>query len=308
MGENMQKVELQSIFTDFDIMENESLSHFTNTKTGGPADWLAFPQTREQVAALVTFARTTALPLTIIGNASNLIVKDGGIRGLVVILTAMKTISVVGQQVKADAGARLIDATEAAYEASLTGLEFAAGIPGSVGGGVFMNAGAYGGEVKDVVSEVEVITRDGDFKTYSNEQMDFGYRHSLVQETGDIVISATFTLAPGKDTQIRALMDDLNERRAAKQPLEYPSCGSVFKRPTGYFAGKLITDADLRGYTFGGAQVSKKHAGFIINVGHATASDYLAVIKHVQETVAAKFGVHLETEVRIIGEDVAGRK
>ncbi|GAB6092541.1 UDP-N-acetylmuramate dehydrogenase [Furfurilactobacillus curtus] len=308
MGENMQKVDLQSIFTDFDIMENESLSHFTNTKTGGPADWLAFPQTREQVAALVTFARTMALPLTIIGNASNLIVKDGGIRGLVVILTAMKTISVVGQQVKADAGAPLIAATEAAYAASLTGLEFAAGIPGSVGGGVFMNAGAYGGEVKDVVSEVEVITRDGNFKTYSNEQMAFGYRHSLVQETGDIVISATFTLAPGNGPQIRALMDDLNARRAAKQPLEYPSCGSVFKRPTGYFAGKLITDADLRGYTSGGAQVSKKHAGFIINIGHATASDYLAVIKHVQETVAAKFGVHLDTEVRIIGEDVVRHK
>lgn len=300
---NMQQLNLQTSFPGLTVMQNEPLAHYTNTKTGGPADWLAFPKTREEAAAFVAFAREHDMPLTVIGNASNLIVREGGLRGLVLILTAMKAISVTNNVLTADAGAALIEATEVAYQHNLTGFEFAAGIPGSVGGAVFMNAGAYGGEVKDIITSVDVLTRDGVFKTYPAAAMDFGYRHSLVQENGDIVLGAQFTLAPGAAAEIRAQMDDLNARRAAKQPLEYPSCGSVFKRPTGYFAGKLITDSDLRGYTSGGAQVSRKHAGFIINVGGATATDYLAVIAHVQEIVLVKFGVHLETEVRIIGED-----
>ncbi|GKT03400.1 UDP-N-acetylmuramate dehydrogenase [Furfurilactobacillus entadae] len=299
----MQQVDLQMAFEQSDVKQNEPLGHYTNTKTGGPADWLAFPKTRAEVAALVEFARDHDMPLTVIGSASNLIVRDGGIRGLVLILTEMKQIQVTGTTVQADAGAALIETTEVAYQNGLMGFEFAAGIPGSVGGAIFMNAGAYGGEIKDVAVTVDVLTRDGEFKTYPAAEMAFGYRHSYVQETGDIVLGASFELTAGDKAAIRAQMDDLNGRRAAKQPLEYPSCGSVFKRPTGYFAGKLIMDSQLQGYTSGGAQVSTKHAGFIVNVGGATATDYLAVIAHVQETVFEKFGVRLETEVRIIGDE-----
>ncbi|WP_461213312.1 UDP-N-acetylmuramate dehydrogenase [Lacticaseibacillus sp. GG6-2] len=284
-------------------LNNEPLSHYTFTKTGGPADELAFPENVGEVQLLLAYARAKKLPVTIIGNASNLIVKDGGIRGLVIILTAMKTITAEGTRVTAEAGARLIDTTEAAYAAGLSGLEFAAGIPGSVGGAVFMNAGAYGGEVCDCLQSATVVTPAGELKTYTNDQLDFSYRHSLVQTNGDVVVAATFALQPGDKAAIRAQMDDLNQRRAAKQPLEYPSCGSVFKRPTGYFVGPLIQKAGLQGRQIGGAQISEKHAGFIVNRGGATATDYLAVIHLVQKVVAEKFGVHLQPEVRIIGED-----
>ena len=242
------------------------------------------------------------MPLTVIGNASNLIVRDGGIRGLVLILTAMNEITVTDNTVTAQAGARLIDTTEAAYRAGLTGLEFAAGIPGSVGGALFMNAGAYGGEVCNVISSAHVLTRAGEFKTYNHRELKFWYRHSIVQDTGDVVLSVTFSLKPGDKPAVRAKMDELNARRAAKQPLEYPSCGSVFKRPPHHFVGPMIQKAGLQGHIIGGAQVSMKHAGFIINLGDATATDYLDMIHLIQKTVKAKFGVDLETEVRIIGE------
>ena len=284
------------------MMHDEPLSHYTFTKTGGPADLLAFPKNVAEVRALVDDARDQGLPLTVIGHASNLIVRDGGIRGLVLILTEMKTITASGNQVTAEAGARLIDTTEAAYRAGLTGLEFAAGIPGSVGGAVFMNAGAYDGEVCNVISSVDVLTREGELKTYDHRELKFRYRHSVVQDTGDVVLSATFTLKAGDKPVIRAKMDELNARRAAKQPLEYPSCGSVFKRPKGHFVGPMIQKAGLQGHIIGGAQVSKKHAGFIINLGDATATDYLDMIHLIQKTVKAKFDVDLETEVRIIGE------
>lgn len=289
-------------FPNIQILQHEPLSKYTNTKTGGPADYLAFPQTVTQVEQLLDWANQQQMPLTVIGNASNLIVRDGGIRGLTVILTRMKTIHVLGNQVIAEAGAALIQATEVAYQAGLTGVEFAAGIPGSVGGAVFMNAGAYGGEISEVVSEAQILTRKGQIRTLTNHELNFGYRHSSIQDYNDIVLSATFNLKPGDSEKIRARMDELNRLRASKQPLEYPSCGSVFKRPTGYFTGKLIHESGLQGFQIGGAQVSKKHAGFIINVGGATATDYLNVIHHVQETVFEKFGVHLQTEVRIIGE------
>ncbi len=289
-------------FPNIQILQHEPLSKYTNTKTGGPADYLAFPQTVTQVEQLLNWANRQQMPLTVIGNASNLIVRDGGIRGLTVILTRMKTIHVLGNQVIAEAGAALIQATEVAYQAGLTGVEFAAGIPGSVGGAVFMNAGAYGGEISEVVSEAKILTRKGQIRTLTNHELNFGYRHSSIQDYNDIVLSATFNLKPGDSEKIRARMDELNRLRASKQPLEYPSCGSVFKRPTGYFTGKLIHESGLQGFQIGGAQVSKKHAGFIINVGGATATDYLNVIHHVQETVFEKFGVHLQTEVRIIGE------
>ncbi|GAX08921.1 UDP-N-acetylenolpyruvoylglucosamine reductase [Secundilactobacillus silagincola] len=290
-------------FPKVKLMQNEPLSNYTNTKTGGKADFLAFPVSLAEVQELVIYANKQGLPVTVIGNASNLIVKDGGIRGLVMILTSMNHVEVKDNEILAESGASLIEVTKVAQRASLTGLEFAAGIPGSVGGAVFMNAGAYGGEISMVADSVTVLTPQATLKTIQRDELDFGYRHSRVQDEGDIVITATFKLQSGNATEIQAKMDDLNARRAAKQPLDLPSCGSVFKRPTGYFAGKLIHDAGLQGYQFGGAQVSTKHAGFIVNVDHATASDYLAVIQHVQGTVLTQAGVQLETEVRIIGED-----
>lgn len=290
-------------FAGLTLLQNEPLSKYTHTKTGGPADWLAFPETVAQVQEIVKYARANQVPLTVLGNASNLIVKDGGIEGLTLILTKMNSIKVDGNRVIAQAGAAYIDTTIVARDHSLTGLEFAAGIPGSIGGAIFMNAGAYGGETKDVVESVTALTADGEVKTLSHDELDFGYRHSAVQDQNMVVLEATFALKPGDFDAIKAQMDDLNARRAAKQPLELPSCGSVFKRPEGYFAGKLIHDSGLQGYTVGGAQVSTKHAGFIVNVGGGTASDYMAVIKHVQATVKEKFGVSLEREVRIIGRD-----
>lgn len=290
-------------FPEIEIKQDEPLMHYTYTHTGGPADWLAFPKNVEEVQTLVAYANDHQLPLTVLGNASNLIVRDGGIEGLTLILTRMNKISVTGNRVTAQAGAAYIETTIAARDHSLTGLEFAAGIPGSIGGAIFMNAGAYGGETKEVVESATVLLPDGTVKRLTNEELDFGYRHSSVQDNHGVVLDATFSLQPGDHDEIAAKMDELNARRAAKQPLDLPSCGSVFKRPTGYFAGKLIHDAGLQGYTVGGAQVSTKHAGFIVNIDHGTASDYVAVIHHVQQTVKEKFGVSLQTEVRIIGRN-----
>ena len=290
-------------FPEIEIKQDEPLMHYTYTHTGGPADWLAFPKNVEEVQTLVAYANDHQLPLTVLGNASNLIVRDGGIEGLTLILTRMNKISVTGNRVTAQAGAAYIETTIAARDHSLTGLEFAAGIPGSIGGAIFMNAGAYGGETKEVVESATVLLPDGTVKRLNNEELDFGYRHSSVQDNHGVVLDATFSLQPGDHDEIAAKMDELNARRAAKQPLDLPSCGSVFKRPTGYFAGKLIHDAGLQGYTAGGAQVSTKHAGFIVNIDHGTANDYVAVIHHVQQTVKEKFGVSLQTEVRIIGRN-----
>ena len=292
---------LMNEFPDIEINQDEPLMNYTYTKTGGPADWLAFPETIDQVKELVDYVREHKMGLTVLGNASNLIVGDGGIDDLTIILTRLNKIEVHDNKVTAQAGASYIATTEAARDSELTGLEFAAGIPGSIGGAVFMNAGAYGGETKNVVSEATVMLPDGTIKHFTNEELDFGYRHSSIQDNNGVVLDATFALEPGKYDDIKARMDDLNERREAKQPLDLPSCGSVFKRPEGYYAGKLIHDAGLQGYTSGGAQVSTKHAGFIVNIDHGTAADYVNVIHHVQKTVKEKFGVDLETEVRIIG-------
>ncbi|ALJ30841.1 UDP-N-acetylenolpyruvoylglucosamine reductase [Apilactobacillus kunkeei] len=286
-----------------ELLKNEPLSKYTFTETGGPADLVAFPKNTDEVRELLSMAKRDNLPITVLGNASNLIIKDGGIRGLVIILTEMNEITSHDDLVIAQAGARYIDTTIVAQQHGLTGMEFAAGIPGSIGGAVFMNAGAYGGETAEVIESVTVLTPENEIKTLSNSELDFGYRHSAVQDQNDIVLEATFKLSIGDKDEIQAKMDRLNELRESKQPLDLPSCGSVFKRPEGYFAGKLIHDAGLQGYQSGGAQVSKKHAGFIVNIDNATATDYLNVIKHVQETVYAKNKVHLETEVRIIGQD-----
>lgn len=285
------------------LLKNEPLSKYTFTETGGPADLVAFPKNTEEVRELLAMTKRDNLPITVLGNASNLIIKDGGISGLVIILTEMNEITSHDDLVIAQAGARYIDTTIVAQQHGLTGMEFAAGIPGSIGGAIFMNAGAYGGETAEVIESVTVLTPENEIKTLSNSELDFGYRHSAVQDQDDIVLEATFKLSTGDKDEIQAEMDRLNELRESKQPLDLPSCGSVFKRPEGYFAGKLIHDAGLQGYQSGGAQVSKKHAGFIVNIDNATATDYLNVIKHVQETVYAKNKVHLETEVRIIGQD-----
>lgn len=292
---------IDQVFPEIKILKDAPLSDYTNTDTGGPADWLAFPTSVKQTQQLVHYAHEHELALTVIGNASNLIVSDLGIEGLVIILTQMSAVTVQDEQIVAQAGAPIITVSEVACGASLSGLEFAAGIPGSVGGAVFMNAGAYGGETKDVIESVTVIDRDGYVEVLTNNQLEFGYRHSSIQDHHQIILSATFKLSAGDQSSIQTQMDDFNGRRAEKQPLEWPSCGSVFKRPQGYFAGKLIHDAGLQGYTSGGAQVSTKHAGFIINIGGGTAGDYADVIKHVQNEVWTQFGVRLETEVRVIG-------
>lgn len=293
---------LQQKFPNINLKAHESLAKYTYTETGGPADMLAFPKNITEVQTLVDAARTAGWPLTVLGNASNLIVRDGGIRGLVLILTEMHHLTFSGNMLVAEAGAKIVDTSAAACAAGLSGLEFAAGIPGSIGGAMFMNAGAYDGEMSNVVQSMTLLMPDGTLQTLSGEALHFSYRHSVVQENQGIVLTATFNLTPGDQAQIRARMDELNALRASKQPLEYPSCGSVFKRPAGHFTGKLIHDAGLQGYTVGGVQVSKKHAGFMVNIDHGTATDYVNLIQHVQQVVKAKFGVALETEVRIIGE------
>lgn len=294
---------LKKEFPTVIIKENETLDAYTYTKTGGPADALVFPVTKDEVQAIVKWTHEKDVPLTILGNSSNVIIRDGGIRGVVMILTELNGIKIEKNHLVVQSGAKLIDTSKRALYENLTGLEFACGIPGSVGGAVFMNAGAYGGEVKTVIETVEVVTLTGERKIYKNEELEFSYRHSKIQETGDIVVETVFALEKGKKEKISEKMDELTELRTSKQPLEYPSCGSVFKRPTGYFTGKLIQDAGLQGKILGGAQISTKHAGFIVNINQATATDYIEMISHIQEVIWDVYQVKLETEVRIIGED-----
>lgn len=298
------KNNLPAIFPEIAILVDEPLMNYTFTKTGGPADFLAFPKNADEVRDLVLYSKDENMPWLILGNASNLIVKDGGIRGLVIMLSDMTDITVEEGLLTAEAGAKLIDATYVALDHSLTGFEFACGIPGSVGGAVFMNAGAYDGEVQTIFESCDVLLADGSIQTYTKEDMDFAYRHTAIQELQAIILRARFRLVKGDYDQIKARMVELTELRQLKQPLEYPSCGSVFKRPVGHYTGKLIQDAGLQGMKWGGAQISEKHAGFIVNVDNATATDYLELIAYIQKTIMEKFGVTLETEVRIIGEEV----
>ena len=296
--------ELISRYPAMDIKLNEPLSQYSYTKVGGKADALVFPQTKQEVQQMIEWVETNQVPLTILGNLSNLIVMDGGIRGIVMILTRMNQIQVEGETVIADAGASLIETTQVARDHHLTGLEFACGIPGSVGGAIFMNAGAYGGEIKDLPLEIETLTRTGEFRTYSTQTAQFGYRHSIFQDNHEVVLQVKFQLEPGEIDLIQSEMDRLTELRTSKQPLELPSCGSVFKRPEGHFTGKLIQDAGLQGYRIGGAEISKKHAGFIVNVDHATATDYIELIQFIQHRIWELYQVQLEPEVRIIGEAI----
>lgn len=294
---------IQQDLSHLNIKVNEPLSNYTFTKTGGPADVLAFPRSQKEARELVEYCLAHQYPWLVLGNASNLIVRDGGIEGFVLMLTEMNQIDVHEDKIVAEAGAKLIETSREAYRASLTGLEFACGIPGSIGGAIYMNAGAYGGEIKDVFESCDVLWADGTFETLTLEQLEFSYRHSVLQERKGVVLSVTFALQQGDASAIKAQMDELTHLRESKQPLEYPSCGSVFKRPEGHFTGKLIQDAGLQGYIQGGAQISTKHAGFIVNINQATATDYVTLIRYIQEVIFEKYQVKLETEVRIIGRE-----
>ncbi|WP_184405357.1 UDP-N-acetylmuramate dehydrogenase [Geomicrobium halophilum] len=285
------------------VLKDEPLSKYTHTKTGGKADFLVLPHTYEEASAVTKLAYESEIPLTMLGNGSNLIVRDGGIRGIVLHFKNLSNISVKGNTIIAQSGAAIIDVSRTALNRTLTGLEFACGIPGSVGGALVMNAGAYGGEVSDVLINATLLTNSGEIITLDNEELDLSYRSSIITKKNYIALEAVFGLQPGKYSPIKAKMDELTYLRESKQPLEYPSCGSVFKRPPNHFAGKLIQDSGLQKTRIGGAEVSGKHAGFIVNVDGATATDYLSLIRHVQETVKRNFNVDLHTEVKIIGED-----
>lgn len=298
----MWKKELLHTFPNMCICIDEPLRHYTYTKTGGKADAVAFPSSKDTLQTLLIWAKQQHIPVLILGNGSNVIVKDSGFSGIVILLEKMNTVTINETIVTVESGMTLIELAKIVRDNALTGLEFASGIPGSVGGAVFMNAGAYGGEMKDIIESVTVVSREGQFKCYSNKDMAFSYRHSLIQDTHDIIIETQLKLLKGKKEEITTKMDYLTALRQEKQPLEYPSCGSVFKRPDGFFAGKLIQDAGLQGKRIGGVEVSKKHAGFMVNVANGTASDYKALIEHVQSEVKRQFNVNLETEVKFIGD------
>ncbi|MFG6148086.1 UDP-N-acetylmuramate dehydrogenase [Halobacillus sp. B23F22_1] len=285
------------------VKVDEVLKKHLYTKLGGKADFFITPTNYQEIQNVVKFSNEENIPFMLLGNGSNLIIKDGGIRGIVISLKHLDDISTEGNTIVAQCGARIIDASRHALKEHLSGLEFACGIPGTVGGALYMNAGAYGGEIKDVLDYAYVIDRDGNLVKRLASDLELDYRTSNIEKNKDIVIEATFSLKPGKYEDIKEVMDDLTYKRESKQPLEYPSCGSVFKRPPGYFAGKLIQDSQLQGKNIGGAEVSTKHAGFIVNKNNATTTDYISLIEHVQKTVKEKFGVDLEREVRIIGED-----
>jgi len=294
---------LVSILDDDNVILNKPLKNHTYTRLGGNADYFVTPKNKEQVQQVVKLANKENIPFTLLGNGSNLIIKDGGIRGIVMYLGKLNQVTVNETNIIAESGALIANVSKKALESHLTGLEFACGIPGSVGGALFMNAGAYGGEIKDVLIRTTVVDRDGELKVIEADNLNLAYRTSNIPENGYIVIDAEFGLEVGDYQEIKAVMDDLTYKRESKQPLEYPTCGSVFKRPPGYFAGKLIQDSGLQGKQIGGAQVSLKHAGFIINKDGASANEYIALIEYVQKVVKEKYGVQLEREVRIIGED-----
>lgn len=278
------------------------MSKHTTFRIGGKAD-LFVSADEKSLPQLLKEAADEKIPVTIIGNGSNLLVGDGGIRGLVIeIGKGMDKIEISDNIMTVGAGTLLSKAANTAAEHGLSGMEFAAGIPGSVGGAVVMNAGAYGGEMKDIIMDVDVITREGEYRRLTLEELELSYRHSCIIENEYIVIRARLMLQEKDEAQIRQVMEDLKNKRIEKQPLNFPSAGSTFKRPEGYFAGKLIMDAGLRGYSVGGAQVSEKHCGFVVNKGGATASDVVKLMNDVRDKVMEEFGVELEPEVKMIGE------
>ena len=291
------------MFEGYQIIPGAEMRDYTTLKLGGPVDWLALPASAEDVAGLFREAEKNRLPVTVIGHGSNLLVLDGGIRGLVIRMgRGMNRIRTEGNVLRAQAGAMMSAVAAEAADRGLTGLEFASGIPGTIGGGAVMNAGAYGGEMAQVISSVTGVLPGGQFLTLNREQLAFGYRRSAIPEIGMTVTEVVFELTPGVPEAIRAKMGELNRQRAEKQPLDAHSAGSTFKRPEGAFAAALIDQCGLKGYRIGGAMVSTKHAGFLISDG-GTAKDFLELIRTVQRIVAERTGVSLEPEIRIIGEE-----
>lgn len=298
---------LQDIFagcTQRPLLLAEPMTKHTSFHIGGPAELMAQPQSEAELQSLLLKAAEAAVPVTLVGNGSNLLVRDKGIRGLVIKLGSMlRDIKVSGNVLTFGSGVSLAQASKKAAELGLSGMEFAVGIPGSIGGAVYMNAGAYDGEMSKVVKSVRVMNAAGEVSELSADELDFGYRHSALQGSGKIVTSVTVELPAGDKQAIAEKMADFSNRRITKQPLELPSAGSMFKRPPGYFAGTLIDQTGLKGYTVGGAQVSTKHAGFVVNIGGATAADVLQLISDVQAKVFAAHGVKLEPEVLVLGEE-----
>lgn len=293
---------LQKLAGAGQVRTEEPMKNHTTFRVGGPARYLVEPKDAGELAGIIGACTKAGMPFTVVGNGSNLLVSDAGYDGVVIhLFKNMSQIWTMGNRMILEAGVLLSRAANTACREGLTGLEFASGIPGTIGGALVMNAGAYGGEMKDVVTCVKVLAADGGIREYTGEEMEFGYRRSRITGERSIVLEAEIELSFGRTEEIRARMDELKEQRVKKQPLEYASAGSTFKRPEGYFAGKLIEDAGLRGFRIGDAQVSEKHCGFVINRGNASASEIMEVIRQVQERVYAHSGVRLETEVRFLG-------
>ena len=295
------KRQIEDIVGDGNVYENELMAPHMSMKVGGYADLYVTPSSAEQIKELMKLFRIEDVPYYVLGNGTNVIIRDEGYRGVIISTReGLRQIRTEGNNITAGAGISLKEAAEAACRASLSGMEFASGIPGSLGGAVTMNAGAYDGEMKDIITTVYAVDKEGNERIFSAAEADFSYRHSIFSTGEYIVTAACITLKEGDISAIRAKMDELNARRAEKQPLEYPSCGSTFKRPEGHFAGKLIMDSHLAGARVGGASVSRKHCGFVINDNNANAADVLGVIKLVQDTVKEQSGIELECEVRVL--------
>lgn len=295
--------ELTKVIPKERVREGEPMKLHTTFRVGGPADFFVVPRIREEVQETIKLCKSLGMPYYIVGNGSNLLVSDKGYHGVIIqIYKEMSRISVDGNRITAEAGALLSGIAKKALDAELTGFEFAGGIPGTLGGACRMNAGAYGGEMKDVISEAYVLTQEGEALTVPSSQLEMGYRTSVISKKGYIVLGASIVLEKGETKSIKERMDELKKKRALKQPLEYPSAGSTFKRPEGYFAGKLIEDTGLRGFRVGDAQVSEKHCGFVINRGNASASEIMELMNQVSARVEEKYGVALEPEVRRLGE------
>ena len=297
--------DLAKIVDPANVKIDEPLNKYTMTKLGGPADIFVMPEMEEQASAVVKYARAHNIPILLLGNGSNMVVRDGGVRGIVLNFAKLDKVEVNGTEVYAQSGALIKEVSKIAAAHTLSGLEFSCGIPGSIGGAMAMNAGAYDGEINDVIKSCKVLTKEGDILELSKEELKLGYRKSIIADEGYYALSSLFTLVKGAQTAIDEKIADLTFKRESRQPLEYPSAGSVFKRPPGHFAGKLIQDSGLQGRGVGGAEVSTKHAGFIINkTGTATATDYIETIHMVQRVVKEKFDIALETEVKIVGDDL----
>ena len=282
---------------------DEPMKAHTTFRIGGNADCFISARSIDEVKNVLAYAKENDIPLLVMGNGSNMLISDKGIRGIVLrVSKEMNECTIDGCTVTAQAGILLSSLASKIQKAGLSGFEPLSGIPGTLGGGIYMNAGAYDGELKNLIKDVTFITRDGKIFTLPVHELDFGYRHSIFEDNGAVILSATLVLEKGNPDEIKARMSDYTQRRNDKQPINMPSAGSAFKRPQGYFAGKLIQDSNLKGYSIGGAQISEKHSGFIVNTGDATASDVLSLIAHVQDTVMKNFGVHLEPEIRLIGE------